>query len=108
MTSDEVKTRKELGRDRASVAMDIENSRTSVAFPVLCKAPELVLLSANASDSTPVIVLRVLRRYCFPGLLDAFSHLYKRVCPSVRPSVHRSVRPSVGHTRVEFLIFRLK
>ena len=39
--------------------------------------------------------------------LDAFSHLYKRVCPSVRRSVRRSVRPSVrpsvGHTRVEFL-----
>ena len=32
--------------------------------------------------------------------LDAFSHLYERVCPSVR----RSVRPpSVGHTWVEFL-----
>jgi len=27
--------------------------------------------------------------------LDAFSHLYKRVCPSVRRSVRRSVRPSV-------------
>ena len=32
-------------------------------------------------------------------LLDAFSHLYKRVCLSVR----RSVRPSVRYTRVEFL-----
>ena len=31
------------------------------------------------------------------GFLDAFSHLYKRVCLSVRPSV----RPSIGHTRVE-------
>ena len=34
--------------------------------------------------------------------LDAFSHLYKRVCPSVgrsvRPSVGRSVRPSVGRS----------
>ena len=30
-------------------------------------------------------------------LLDAFSHLYKRVCPSVRRSVRRSVRPSVTH-----------
>ena len=30
--------------------------------------------------------------------LDAFSHLYKRVCLSVGPSV----RPSVRHTRVEF------
>ena len=29
--------------------------------------------------------------------LDAFSHLYKRVCPSVRPSVRRSV----GHVGVE-------
>ena len=28
-------------------------------------------------------------------ILDAFSHLYKRVCPSVRPSVH--------HARDEFL-----
>ena len=36
---------------------------------------------------------------CSISFLDAFSHLYKRVCPSVR----RSVRPSVGHTRVEFL-----
>ena len=40
----------------------------------------------------------------FLSFLDAFSHLYKRVCPSVG----RSVGPSVGHTRVEFLIFRLK
>ena len=36
--------------------------------------------------------------------LDAFSHLNKRVCPSVGPSVGRSVGPSVRHTRVEFLI----
>ena len=28
--------------------------------------------------------------------LDASSHLYKRVCPSVRRSVRRSVGPSVG------------
>ena len=28
-------------------------------------------------------------------LLDASSHLYKSVCPSVRPSVGRSVGPSV-------------
>ena len=33
--------------------------------------------------------------------LDAFSHLYKRVCPSVGPSVRPSVRRSVRHTRVE-------
>ena len=35
--------------------------------------------------------------------LDAFSHLYKRVCPSFRPSV----RPSVGHARVEIMKNRL-
>ena len=29
--------------------------------------------------------------------LDAFSHLYKRVCLSVGPSVRRSVGPSVTH-----------
>jgi len=28
--------------------------------------------------------------------LDAFSHLYMRVCPSVRPSVRGSVGPSVS------------
>ena len=27
--------------------------------------------------------------------LDASTHLYKRLCPSIRPSVHRSVRLSV-------------
>ena len=34
------------------------------------------------------------------GFLDAFSHLYKRVCPSVGPSVRPSVGPSVrrSHT----------
>ena len=67
-----------------------------------------------------VLVSGVCRGVCF---LDAFSHLYKRVypsvrssvcqfiCPSVRPSVGSSirrficpsVRPSVGHTRVKFL-----
>ena len=36
----------------------------------------------------------------FDGFLDASSHLYKRVCPSVRPSVGRSVRPSVGPLRL--------
>ena len=30
--------------------------------------------------------------------LDAFSHLYKRVCLSIRPSVRRSVGPSVRPT----------
>ena len=35
-------------------------------------------------------------RISFP-FLDAFLHLYNRVCPSVRSLV----RPSIGHTRVE-------
>ena len=30
--------------------------------------------------------------------LDASTHLYKRVCPSVGPTVRRSVGPSVGQT----------
>ena len=30
--------------------------------------------------------------------LDAFSHLYKRVCPSVCPSDYWSISPSVRHT----------
>ena len=34
------------------------------------------------------------------SLLDAFSHLYKRICPSVGPSVHPSVCPSVRRTVV--------
>ena len=33
----------------------------------------------------------------FLSFKDAFSHLYKRVCPSVDRSVRRSVRPSVSH-----------
>ena len=35
------------------------------------------------------------------SFLDAFSHLYKRVCPSVRRSIHLSIRPSIYHTKVE-------
>ena len=48
---------------------------------------------------------------CRVWFLDAFSHLHKRLCPSIGPFVRPSVRPSVGwlvgrsvgHTRVEFL-----
>ncbi len=35
------------------------------------------------------------------SFLDASSHLYKRACTSVRPSVGRSVRRSVGHAFVK-------
>ena len=48
-----------------------------------------------------------LKTWCVEFFLDASSHLYKRVCPSVgpsvRPSVGPSVRRSVGHTRVEIM-----
>ena len=37
------------------------------------------------------------------SFLDAFMHLYKRVCLFVRPSICRSFGPSVGHTRVEIV-----
>ena len=37
------------------------------------------------------MLLGVPRRF-----LDASSHLYNRVCPSIRPSVRRSVGPLVG------------
>ena len=30
----------------------------------------------------------------FKSFLDAFLHLYKRVCPSIHPSIRRSVPPS--------------
>ena len=35
-----------------------------------------------------------------PAFLDASTHLYKRVGPSVGPSVHRSVGPSVRNAFV--------
>ena len=34
-------------------------------------------------------------RYGINSFLDASKHLYKRVCPSVHPSVRLSVHPSV-------------
>ena len=33
----------------------------------------------------------------YKQLLDAPVHLYKRVCPSVSPSIRRSIGPSVTH-----------
>ena len=51
-------------------------------------------------------VLDFMRRkdlFFFLFFLDAFSHLYKRVCLSVGPSVGPSVRRSVRPKRVEFL-----
>ena len=39
------------------------------------------------------------------SFLDAFSHLYKRVCPTVCLSVHPSVRrPSVGQLVTRFFL----
>ena len=67
--------------------------------------------------SPPSTVVRRRCRRCCCGcccfcccccFVDAFSHLYKRVCSSVGWSFRRSVGRSVRHTEVEFLIFRLK
>ena len=54
----------------------------------------------QSSSTLPLCVfLKHWSNYCL--FLDAFSHLYKRVCPSVRrsvgPSVHPSIRWSVTH-----------
>ena len=43
----------------------------------------------------------VYRGFFFLVFLDAFSHLYKRVCPSVRRSVHPS-HTSWNHAKVPF------
>ena len=49
-----------------------------------------------ANKDTQGTVRFVFTHYiCFLHFLDAPSHLYKRVCPSVRPSVCPSVRPWV-------------
>ena len=53
--------------------------------------PFLSLVKARSGDCSLVF-----KQLLFAAdFLDAFSHLYKRVCLSVRPSVRRSVRPSV-------------
>ena len=62
---------------------------------------------ANGNANTPIVCilsfssLRTRTFDFFLLLLDATSHLYKRVCPSVGPSVGPSVRPSVGHAFVK-------
>ena len=38
-----------------------------------------------------IIPTRVSKKHCILAFLDASSHLYKRVCPSIRPYVCRSV-----------------
>ena len=40
----------------------------------------------------PPLLIYAPTRFC--SVFSVFSHLYTRVCLSVRPSVHRSVRPS--------------
>ena len=49
-------------------------------------------------DTKKRSVRRRLQVQLYSVFLDAFSHLYKRVCLSVGPSVRRSVRPSIGRT----------
>ena len=55
------------------------------------KAVKRLALWPRGSAFSPFVVV------VDPWFLDAPSHLYKRVCPSVRPSVRLSVRPSVTH-----------
>ena len=50
------------------------------------------LQSAEAMESKCSIYNGVLNSV-FASFLDASSHLYKRVCPSVRPAVRPTVRP---------------
>ena len=62
------------------------------------------LLQIYISDSHRKMILRIWSvsidsKEAKKIFLDAFSHHYKRLCPSVG----RSVGPSVGHTRVEIM-----
>ena len=41
-----------------------------------------------------------------PYFLDASTHLYMRVCPSVRPSVRPSVHPSFRRSVTRFFLTR--
>ena len=63
------------------------------------------LLVPPVFSATTFVAYSVCAR--FPCFLDAFSHLYKRVCPSVGPSVRRSVgrsvRPSVRRSHTSWL-----
>ena len=65
----------------------------------------LICLCCDASTKTNhhcvFLTMGLIYVYALQGpiFLDAFSHLYKRVCPSVRPSVHRSLGPPVHLTR---------
>ena len=58
-----------------------------------------IVKNARSSVYEQLFLLFTSPRTSFSVFLDASSHLYKRVCPSVRrsvrPSVRRSVRPSV-------------
>ena len=76
---------------------------TSVQYPCLPSLlPSLsffTVLNGDPEGKKPQyvarqVLVRELRELCYQ-FLDAFSHLYKRVCPSVGRLVGRSVRPSV-------------
>ena len=60
---------------------------------------EVVLDRGNLESGSrgPFNFIRVAKFFFFCSFLDAITHLYKRVCPSVHQ------RPSVGHTRVELM-----
>ena len=60
---------------------------------------------SRSSGSTSVSFGRSVSRYVPLCFLDAFSHLYKRVCPSVGPPIRPSVRPLVGRSVTHELNF---
>ena len=83
----------------SSIPLSFRFSMLFKAIPVLKKFLQLfgrargvkVPRASNHADLT----MSTVDQSCYamtPVFLDASSHLYKRVCPSV----HRSVRPSVG------------
>jgi len=58
-------------------------------FKTLKEINSAAFYSAMSAQSD-LVVFAVIDKILF---LDAFSHLYKRVCPSVRPSVSHELKP---------------
>ena len=89
-----------------SVADNVRQKLTSL-FLVLFSVSlsiKFMFLSVSVADNVRqkltllflvLFLFHYLSNSCFRLFLDASTHLYKRVCPSVGPSVRRSDRPSV-------------
>ena len=68
----------------------------------------LVLERSNSSFTVLDKCYNAREFKCFPFFLDSFSHLYKRVCPSVGRSVRPSVRRSHTSWNLEKVPFLTK